>query len=66
MIVTAAVAGQFLMIGNVIERKGVLFEIVSDRHATLSGAQYAVRNLDTGEGGVIELPYGVMVPLYER
>jgi hypothetical protein len=63
---TAAVAAQFLVVGNVVEVRGVLLEIVSDRYFTLSGVQYAVRNLETLEGGVAEFPLGVMLPLYER
>lgn len=63
---TSSVAGQFLMIGNIIERHGVLLEIVSEGYATLSGVQYVIRDLDTMEGGVVELLYNVMVPLYDR
>lgn len=63
---TSAVAAQFLLIGNIVERAGILFEIVSAPYLALSGVQYAVRNLETLEGGVVEFPFGIMLALYER
>jgi hypothetical protein len=67
MIATATTAAQFLLIGEVVERHGVLFTIRGTRTLdNLAGTvSYPVDN-ENGMPTVLTLPVGVMIPLYSR